>query len=248
MKMLLFIFLMTINLFSCSSQTHENIVLVNVEHLDRAGIAQEISTLNALNPRVIAIDLQFDESRHDEKDTKLVNALWECKNLVMPSLVHNLNGKIFTSSASQLEFSAYAKTGFVNTLPENDTNHTLKRFTVWEKESYGEQASKYHFAARTAMSYDSIKAMKFINAHPKIVDIDYKEGKRQFKILSAKEVLDGKVTKKDIEGKIVMISFLGPGNEDKFYTPLNKHPKEPDMYGVEYLANIVAQILEYNGE
>ena len=41
-----------------------------------------------------------------------------------------------------------------------------------------------------------------------------------------------------------MLSFLGPGNEDKFFTPLNTDNKNPDMYGIEYLANIVAQVLE----
>lgn len=42
-----------------------------------------------------------------------------------------------------------------------------------------------------------------------------------------------------------MISFLGPGDEDKFYTPLNTNPGEPEMYDLECLANIVAQVLEY---
>jgi CHASE2 domain-containing sensor protein len=41
-----------------------------------------------------------------------------------------------------------------------------------------------------------------------------------------------------------MIGFLGPGDQDKFITPLNTNPNEPDMYGLEYLANIVAQVLE----
>ncbi len=232
--------------FKCISQSHEgNIVLINVEHLDRAGIAREISIVNSLNPKVIAIDLQFDISRHDEKDTKLVNALWKCKNLVMASLVNNLGGKIFISSASQAEFiSRQGQTGFINTLLEDDNNRTLKRFTVWEKESYGDRVREYHFAVRTAMAYDSMKATEFIKAHPKIVDVDYKGGKRKFKKYSSKEVFGGKLTKKDIEGKIVMLSFLGPGNEDKFFTPLNKDKKNPDMYGLEYLAYIVAQVLE----
>jgi CHASE2 domain-containing sensor protein len=56
--------------------------------------------------------------------------------------------------------------------------------------------------------------------------------------------LNGNITKKDIEGKIVMFGFLGPGNEDKFFSPLNTNPNEPDMYGLEYLANVVAQVLE----
>lgn len=242
---LIFLFFIVLTL-KCSSQSHEeNIVLINVDHLDRGQIAKEISILNSLNPKVIAIDLQFDVSRHDKKDSELVNILWKCENLVMASLVHNFGGNIFISSASQLEFSIPgSKTGFVNTLQETDPNGTLKRFTVWEKESYGDQRLEYHFAVRTAIEFDSLKAMRFINSNPKIVDVDYKLGRRNFKKYSAKEVIDGGLTKKDIEGKIVMLSFLGPGNEDKFFTPLNTDNKNPDMYGIEYLANIVAQVLE----
>lgn len=90
-----------------------------------------------------------------------------------------------------------------------------------------------------------VKTSNFIQSHERLVDLNFKKGVRKFKTFSVTDVLNGKLTKKEIEGKIVMMGFLGPGNEDKFYSPLNKNSKEPDMYGVEYLANIVAQILEW---
>jgi len=251
MKTVFCILFCTLGSIKCYPQTPEkSIIIMNIEHLDRAEIAQEISIVNSLNPKVIALDVKFDVSHHDEKDTKLAHAIRACKNLVMTTVVHNLNGKIFISLASQGEFSSSRlRTGFINTVLERDEKATLRRFTAWEEESYVNSATgvrriEYHFGVRTAMVFDSLKAMTFVKSHAKIVDIDYNDEKRKFKKYSAKEVLDGKLTKKDIENKIIMLGFLGPGNEDKFFTPLNKDHKNPDMYGVEYLAHIVAQVLE----
>jgi len=247
MKVLPFFVLLAIR---CICQPEKDIVLVNVGNLDRAGIAREVLILDSLDPRAIAIDIQFSSSHYDERDAKLSSALLKCKNLIMASLIKNVGEKIMVFPGSRPEFhSPHRKTGFINTVLENDGRRTLKRFTVWEEESFvtrsiGKRWIEYHFAVRTAMVSDSLKAMRFVKNHPKIVDVDYKGGKRKFKKYSTEEVLGGKLTRKEIEGKIVILSFFGPGNEDKFFTPLNTNPKEPDMYGGEYLAHIVAQVLE----
>lgn len=84
-----------------------------------------------------------------------------------------------------------------------------------------------------------------IKTHDRLVDIDFERAKSKFKTFSVQEVLKGKLTKADVEGKIVMLGFLGPGSQDKHVSPLNPNITEPNMYGLEYLAIIVAQILEH---
>lgn len=244
------LFLLFFVIVSCDAQRKRcEILLVNIENLDRAGLAKEIAFINSLRPKVFGIDIQFEERRYDENDRKLIKALWESRNLVMTAIVHDLGGEIIFSLGSQSEFAPpFAKTGFVNAFQESDVKGTMKRFKVWDEESVvngatGSRQIMYQFAVTIALAYDSLKTVGFINSHPQIVDVDYKK-RRKFKKYSAKEVLEGSLTKKDIEGKIVMLGFLGPGNEDKFFTPLSRNRKEPDMYGVEYLATIVAQILE----
>jgi CHASE2 domain-containing sensor protein len=234
---------------SCRSQKlpENNIVLINVGNLNRSGIAKEIAIINGLNPKVVSIDLQFAESKGDQ-DVMLVQSLWNCKNLVMSSMIQNYGGEMtFISLGSRIEFSpSHAKTGFINALPEDDELQTLKQFIVYQQENiHGD--IEYHFSIRTAMSFDSLKAMRFVGDHPKIMDIDYKKGARIFKAFSANDVLGGKISRKDVEGNIVLIGILGPGDEDKFFTPINKksHPYKVEMYGLEILANIVAQVLEY---
>jgi CHASE2 domain-containing sensor protein len=233
---------------SCSSQTADrNIVLINVETLDRAGVADEIAVINSLNPKVIAVDLQFSNRTEYQNDLRLISELVKCKNLIMVSSIENYTGndveyRMFTFG-SLPEFSIMAKTGFSNTLHEEDEFKTLARFSTHEKV---DGSIEYHFGVRVAMAFDSLKAIHFVERNPRIIEVDYRNGKRKFKTFSAAEVLNRKITRGDIEGKIVIIGFLGPGDEDKFYTPLNTNPNEPDMYGLQYLANIVAQVLESN--
>ncbi len=244
----LFPFLFITACLSCNSQEIErDIVLINVDTLDRTGIADEITIINSFSPKVIAIDLQFSYDTKYDQDTRLIQALDYVKNLVMISKIENYNGfdteyRRFTLG-SLPDYTTNAKIGFGNTILEKDELQTLRRFSTHEKVN-GEIV--YHFAIRTAMVFDSTIAMNFVKRNSKIIDVDYLNGARKFNIFSSSEVLNRRISKKDIEGKIVMIGFLGPGNEDKFFTPLNRkiRPYETDMYGLEYLANIVAQVLE----
>jgi CHASE2 domain-containing sensor protein len=135
-----------------------------------------------------------------------------------------------------------AKTGFGNAILENDEVGTLKRFSVYEKVS---GKIEYHFAVAVALEFDSATAKSFVNKNPKVIDVNYKSGKRKFRQYLATDILSNKTKKTDMADQIVLIGVLAPGTEDKFFTPLNSNRNEPDMYGLEYLANVVAQILEY---
>lgn len=233
---------------SCSAQiTQHNIVLINTGALDRKGIAEEINVINSFSPAVLAIDVQFYGHENYSYDHLLLLALEKCKNLVMISIIANYTGvdveyNRFTYG-SMPEFLIFAKTGFANTTIEKDKRQALKRFSIREKVNGN---FEYHFSVRTAIAFDSLKVMRFVSSNPRLIDIDYKDGRRRFKTFSPTDVLGKKISREDIEGKIVMLGFMGPGDEDKFFTPLNRKtkPYKPDMYGVECLANIVAQVLE----
>ncbi len=233
---------------TCNSQTTErDIVLINTDTLDRKGIAEEVTIINSLHPKVIAIDLQFYGNKNYFNDNLLFLALDKCKNLVMIRIIGNYTGNDVEYKrfiyGSMPEFLIGAKTGFANTLID-DKFQTLRRFSIVEN-VHGD--SEYNFAVRIAMAVDSLKAMNFVKSNPRIVDVDYRDGKNKFKTFSAEEVLGKKIKRADIAGKIVMMGFLGPGDKDKFFTPLNKRtvPAEPDMYGLEYFANIVVQVLKH---
>jgi CHASE2 domain-containing sensor protein len=230
---------------SCNSQhAEQNIVVINTDTLDRAGIANLIGIINLFNPKVIAIDIQFVNSTESSKDWLLFHGLNKCKSLVMASMIGKYTGEETEYRGfveeSEPQFLTNAKTGFVNSILERDGFETLKRFSTHEKVN---GSIEYHFGVRTAMAFDSLKAIHFVESNPRVIDVDYRYGKRRFKSFSSSDVLSKRLSHEDIEGKIVMLGFLGPGDEDKFFTPLNTNSNEPDMYGLEYLANIVAQVL-----
>lgn len=233
------------------SQTIEDsIVLVGVGDYDRGVIAREIEILNTLNPKVISIDVAFPNYKGDKADKRLVTALMTSKQVVIPSEISSMGtdyyGKemIMVSLTCSGEFFYPINTvsGFMSVEREKDKETIPSKFMQWQ-EAMG---YKYrHFSIETAMLFDSLRTNEFIKAHDRFVDIDFKNGKRKFKTFSVQEVLKNRLTKADIEGKIVMLGFLGPGNQDKHISPLNSSSGKPDMYGLEYLAYIVAQILEH---
>jgi CHASE2 domain-containing sensor protein len=250
-KFLLLIAMLTVD--SCHSQSvTDNIVLVNVGNYDKGRIAKLISKTNALNPKVISLDIAFPEYTGDNNDKSLYRALLGVKKLVMPSEItsegEDYQGReiisVYLTCAAEF-FVPYAESGFVSTRVEESQIRMPKQFIVWQKTNYSEDVY-HHFSVVTAMTVDSLKAVSFIEKNERLVDVDFKDRGRLFKKFSHEEVLSGKVKKEDIEGKIVIMGFLGPGNQDKFISPFSTNPDEPDMYGVEYLANIVAQVLEFN--
>ena len=77
------------------------------------------------------------------------------------------------------------------------------------------------------------------------IDFQYKQ--QNFKVY---DYLDSAFNCEDINGKIVVLGYLGPSNEDKFMTPLGLmntkeyNPKIGNMYGAVILSNIILSILQ----
>lgn len=240
------LFAFVLSFLACNSNKKiEDIVIIDVSDFGREIIAREVFILDSLNPKVLAIDLQFSTRKETMVDSLLEYILSGCDNLIMVSVIddnysgEDLEYKNLTSSLP--EFIKNAKTGFTNVILEDDEFETLKRFSTYEKVG---GKIEYHFSVQTAMAFDSLKTMSFLKKHPKIVDVKYNSSER-FKIFSAADVLEKKITTKEIEGKIVLVGSFSPFDYDVFFSPLNnkKKPYKPDMYGVVYLANVVAQIL-----
>ncbi len=237
-------FVFAISSVSCQSQQDENrIVLVNVGTLDRGEIAKVIEVIISNEPKVLAIDLFFSKDTENSKDVLLLSALEKVKCLVMITTIEEFDGKKKEyprfGLGSRPEYLFGATTGYANTILDDIGKLVLRRFTTFEMVG---GALEYHFSVATAMAYDSLTAHRFVKNHPRTVNVYFK--KRSFLVLSSSDVLRGKISRTDIAGKIVMIGYLGPGDDDKFFSPLNAEMKSPDMYGLEFLAHIVSQILD----
>jgi CHASE2 domain-containing sensor protein len=223
--------------------SHEQIVLVNVGITDRAQIAKLLDQLTLLNPRVIAIDLQFSSEKDSDGDRKLIEALGKCKNLVMVSIIDDYSERKFAHErfipGCLPKFTANAVTGFAN-LPIVDGHHQkLRKFSLWE---YVDGVEEQSFAAQIATLYDRTTMANYEINHGKVNELHESQNLKKFKTYTLREVLTGKVLKNEIQDKIVMIGFLGPGEEDKFSSPFTQSDNL-DIYGLEFHALVVDQIL-----
>lgn len=82
------------------------------------------------------------------------------------------------------------------------------------------------------------------------IRINYTRRLKQFICLDGSELLKTNINDFDLPGKIILLGYLGPGEEDKHFTPLrlvNEEYKdnEPDTYGLVIIANEIRTILEH---
>jgi len=252
------------------SQESQNIILINVGLSNRGEIAKTISKIYSLNPKVIAIALQFPEAKRksekkdeltggnyiilNDDDQMLAKAFEECSSkLVLPTVMEKeafLSGEpsISFKGSDPLLMPLRARKGFIY-IEEigKDNVPDLRYFTAYEeikKNTFGGIVvdTVYQFGIRAAMMFDRTKAINFIHKNQRIIELD-KTIRKTFAKYSYEDVLNGRIKPEDIESKMVLIGFMGPGNGDKYFSPWNKKGMEPDMYGLEYQAHIVSQIL-----
>ncbi len=215
--------------------------MVNVENASRKEIARALKIIDSLNPNLIAVNLQFSSNKDYKSDSALVDALWGINSLVMASVIKFQNDEYSFTYGSMPEFVPFqAKTGFANVFLEDDRQ--LKMFSVYEEV---EGKNELSFAVQIAMKFDSLRTSQFIERNPKKVTVSYVSKFHIFKKMSINDVLNLKISGETIKDKIVLIGYIGPEEKDKFITPLNTQRwlKKPDMYGLEYIANVILQIL-----
>lgn len=241
-----------------------NIVIINVGHLSRDGIAEQINIINSYEPKVIGLDFFLRASKSSYGDSLLSVALSRVDNLVMVSRLDNFNDN--TNSFDTLEtsnpmFTQNSLTGFANLITDaEDQNRfkTCRSFTP--QEYYGENREPINaFAVKIAEIYDPKTTAKFLKRKNPYEFINYRgniwaeEGEfaNVFPSIDVEDVFKRNFEPDMIKDKIVLFGYAGASFgdtswEDKFYTPLNLDyagKTNPDMFGVVVHANILSMIL-----
>jgi len=242
----------------------ENIVLVNIGNLDRAGVADLINTLNQFEPKAIGIDAFFRKPKEPELDSALTVAFSNTKNLVLVSeLIENqTTGKIDSIKYSNPMFMQFAQPGFADMIAQGKNSLNTARDCI-PKDIYNGDTI-LSFPSKLVSIYAPEKLKRYIARNKDVETINYQgninvhvEGstlnsKTVFTALDWPEVLDKRFTPETIKGKIIIMGFMGEyigqnNWQDKFCTPLNSQyvgRTAPDMYGVVVHANIVSMILK----
>ncbi len=244
-------------------EVDSTIVIVNIGNLNRAGIATEIQVINQYNPQVVGLDIFFDEPHKNEfYDDILEAALSNTQNLVMGSALlvgedDEETGETIWKDSLRLSlprFMQHAQRGFLNVLTDNnDKFESWRHFVVNEKIEGGKKEPS--FAAKIAEIADSVAFRKLMERNNSVETVNYHGNLDRFVFIDYPDIVEGRMShehlKQAIEGKIVLLGFLGDGvprpwDEDKYYSPMNYKlvgRTTPDMYGVIGHANIVSMIL-----
>ena len=241
---------------------YENkVVIVNIGKLKRRDIAQQINILNKYKAKVIGIDARFYALPEDNEyydpvgDFLLQQAFKNTENIVIGSELVNPDPKkqVWDSlKLPQESILPHVTTGFVNI-----GNKEGSDFPFWgnippkEKVKSGE---KIHcFAAEVMRLYNPSIAEEFLNRSNEEEIIYFKGNLDKYTKLEASQVLEEDFSPELIEGKIVLMGYMGTGyndyffDEDKFYTPLNSNllgRSIPDMFGVVVHANILSMMFD----
>lgn len=242
----------------------EDIVLVNIGTLPRAGIAELVNIINKHNPKVIGVDTFFRVPKDSIGDAMLEDAFANVGNLVLVNkLIYNPETDSFDSLDVTLpRFTKHGDVAFANLIaPGAKTQEDLKntrQFAVQE-EAAGEVYEA--FGVKLVEKYAPEKAEKFIargndveviNYRGNVMDFGATRYGTTFFALDIPDIFMENFDPSIIEDKIVIMCFMGSqlgdrqSTEDKYYTPINAKyagRSDADMFGGVIHANIVAMLL-----
>jgi hypothetical protein len=211
-----------------------DIVLVNIENGDRAFIGSLIRAVDSCKPALIAIDAWFVESKEPEIDAVLIAALKATPNDIVGYTIDPDMG----IKKSHPKFRSFISDEGVCWLEGSDsllTTQPLLRFNNEIHESFESRIIKYWKPGFT----HQIDPGQSIPIH-------FTRSLEQFHHYDINSV---RTHRDELKGKVVILGFLGPGNESKHVTPLRKGKNfpdgEPDTYSAVIVANTIRTLLEY---
>jgi len=241
------------------------IVLVNIGDLDRGKIGEELDIINSYDPKVIGIDIFFENRSADTLgDIKLANALSKIPNLVTYSKAINTEGS--EDVMEKLEMShpmfQYGKTGATNLFTDAQVQHQYKVCRTFPPVLGINGEQELSFALQVMANYKPEKVEKFLEFSDRDEEIiNYTSNIQifgessigvKFIALDVEDVFDRNFNPDVIKDKIVLFGYMGDtfydtAWEDKFFTPMNKRyagRSNPDMYGIVIHANIIQMLLD----
>jgi CHASE2 domain-containing sensor protein len=215
----------------------QDIILINIGNSTRTEIAALILDIEKCKPLIVGIDVLFLKNRQSLEDSILANAIEKVSNDIL-AYRFDSTGK---EERSLEKFRKFVNNeGYVNL---DLINGVSSHFTPL-KEVGGKLYES--FALRIIKQWKpDFKHNLGVNES---IPILFQRSQQQYYYFVKEDLLDKNVCEL-LENKIVLVGFLGPGDEDKQFTPIRSNDKElegnPDTYGLVIQANAIRTILEY---
>lgn len=222
---------------------NENIVLVNIDRLNRKEIGGLLEEVQKHKPKVIGLDVIFKDRKDPVWDQFLAGKL---KNnpFIFAYAIHG-NKEIVTDS---IIYDTQGKKGY--------SNFNFEEESIVIRNFQGAKETE----TETLISFPVLVAEKYLQRnwfveHEKFLKkerpINYVGNRDNFLILERNDII-GQEPIPFLKDKIVLIGYLGNESnyvydiEDKHYTPMNKKfvgKSPPDTFGLVIHANIIQMLL-----
>lgn len=215
----------------------QDIVLVNIGNLDRAGIGNLILSIDSSNPALIGINILFNDKKESFGDSVLVKAFTYTKKGVLSYFFDTRGVPIkFPPALDSIKFDR----GYVShQLSYNLVTH----FTPLKLEN-GDTSKSLALKIVEKWVKKSSNKIK----PNKSIPIRFERSLHQYYNFGISD-LENPEIRAILKDKIVLLGYLGPRNEDKYFTPLRFMMENvlgnPDTYGVVIIANEIRTILYY---
>ncbi len=228
----------------------EDIVLVNIENLDREGIAMLTEKINNTRPKVIGLDIFFENRVDTIGDPLLEKAFRNASDKLVLAGRYDMNTQSYNENYRYYKNIAY---GHADLVTNNERTKPVRTFHPRHKSKSG---YLYSFAAKIAEKAAPEKFKELEERNKKKELINYTGDRNTFVSLNYRDVLASPPEELNfLKDKIVLLGYLGGMNrksgdeDDKFFTPVNTNyvgRSLPDMYGLTIHANIISMILKEN--
>ena len=244
------------------------------QNWDRSIMASALEALNAdpeNKPAVVAVDTMYSGTTEEEADERLAKAAEELGCVVMGSSgsfgsTTEINGDTYSiNDYSMLSYEesyekleAVTATGHINAMYDSDG--VLRHSILYITKEDGKKV--YSMPERVAELYTRVQYGESISSK----DLDDRldgsgivlpptDSRGRYYVaytskpgdfydgVSIKDLINGEVPSDYFAGKIVFIGPYAAGLQDNVVTPI---ARSHNMYGVEYQANVVQQLLDEN--
>ncbi len=222
---------------------NQNIILANIDRLNRKQIANLLNKLNDQDPRVIGLDVIFKEEKNVVWDSLLSDSHHIDKLVTTYAILNNGVAKSLDKITILNQPSGYSNFSF------DPETAVVRNFQGYRKDKDATQISFGVAVAKQFLKsdWDSDLETYLQEERP----INYKGNRENFLILEYDDVM-GQDTIPIVQDKIILLGYLGNYQnhqfeiEDKHFTPMNKKfvgKSAPDTFGAVVHANIINMII-----
>lgn len=222
-------------LLSCK-ENDSLITIVDIGHLDRVGIARQLSIVKKYSPKVIGLHFLLTTDSLN-KDILLAKELSGVKNIIQSSTLHEFIEPLNYWDSLELYHPKFQNEHF------GFSNITITDDSVFVPEL----PMRQHYRGKTIHALSYVITESSFGVKPKYKlngDKDFYFNKnsigRNFKVLSVDDLLSEKFDEKDLKNKIVLMGHIS-SYEDSFYLDKKKTKR---ISGVEIHASIIRELIE----